>query len=955
VRLSVALLLTIFTGFSGLVYEVTWQKYLAVLLGSHSEATSAVLAIFLGGLAVGYALFGRMTRSVARRAAASGGATRLLRTYAVIEGAIGVYALVFPGLFALARQLSLLIPGDYVAIGFGFDVALSAALIGPPAILMGGTIPILTHALTRDIEDATRIHAWVYGLNTFGAFAGALCAGFLLIPLLGLDSVLRWMAAINLMAAAGFAYLDYRGERSGVAEPGGSDASDSIASSAVQGSHVRGLIIVSALAGFAMMTLQTTLIRVGGLAMGSSVYTFAMVVAVFVLAIAIGSLAVSAFARIPAIVIVGSQWLLIGLLIVLYHYVPDAPYYAHEIRAYFRDQDASFVPYQFLILVSILALLIVPIGLSGALLPLLFHHLRRTVGELGSIAGRIYSWNTIGSLVGALFGGYLLLIWLDLHHVYRVALAAIGLGATILTVEILKLPRAGTLILVTIPLVGSLSLLQPWDPDKMASGLFRMRTPSEFTYHGADEFFARRDAGIIFHTDGPSSTVTIRQDQGKGQMKGKRKEILRSIATNGKADGHLVGDYPTMALAGLIPALLAEKAERSFVIGYGTGVTAGELGVLDEMREVHVAEISRAVIEAAPLFEAGNQAPLANPKVEVRRGDAYRSLMRATGTYDVIVSEPSNPWVTGVEMLFSREFLEAGHERLSPGGVYVQWFHQYEVNDEAVALVIRTFASVFPRISVWFTMGRDVLIMGFKDTYDQPGIDELNSRFGRPDYAAGFGRVGIMNMPELLAHELLPMGVVHSVELPGDLHTLSHPRLSHTAARGFFVGESAAMPSFVTPESVSVATQNSLLRRFVGRDLYSDRVLGSVANQACKNHRNDVCSSAIAVWKLHHPVSEKRDALLRRARQKQKMTRANALTDQQIGQLMRLYEPGARFERLTRPLPRARLFSNLYLEHFYYPIPFERDALRSVWRECDTTRCEAPRRDLERIVGPLDL
>ncbi len=315
IRLT-ALLLTVLTGFSGLVYEVAWQKYLAMLLGSHAEATAAVLGIFLGGLSAGYALFGRLTRRVVERAQRLGEAPRLLYIYALVETGIGLYALLFPWIFGWAQQLSPLGPTG-TGTGFAFDVGLSALLLGPPTVLMGGTIPILTLALAGDLDRATRVHAWVYGTNTAGAFAGALAGGFVLIPVLGLDSVLYTMGCVNLVAAAAFAQLD----RS--AREIAPDLSPSPVAQMVP--RLGAWATVALLAGFAMMTLQTILNRIGGLAFGSSQFTFAMVVAVFVLCIALGSLGVSAFARIPRGFIVGSQWLLVLLLFPLYVLMGDAP------------------------------------------------------------------------------------------------------------------------------------------------------------------------------------------------------------------------------------------------------------------------------------------------------------------------------------------------------------------------------------------------------------------------------------------------------------------------------------------------------------------------------------------------------------------------------------------------------------------------------------------------------
>src|SRR5262245_49126622 len=185
-----ALLLTVMTGFTGLVYEVAWEKYLATLLGSHSEATAAILAIFLGGLSLGYFLFGRVTRRLIERSATEPQTVSLLFVYGLVEAAIGIWALLFHFSFKAITALSFAVPHASAGPGFAFDVVLAALLIGVPTVLMGGTIPILTQALSRDLKDATRFHAFVYAFNTVGAFAGALAAGFVLIPWFGLQPTL---------------------------------------------------------------------------------------------------------------------------------------------------------------------------------------------------------------------------------------------------------------------------------------------------------------------------------------------------------------------------------------------------------------------------------------------------------------------------------------------------------------------------------------------------------------------------------------------------------------------------------------------------------------------------------------------------------------------------------------------------------------------------------------------
>ena len=435
---GIVLVLTLLTGFTGLVYEVAWQKYLATLLGSHSEATAAVLGIFLGGLSVGYALFGRVSRRLAARD--GGFAFGPFAVYGAVEAAIGVWALLFPISFSAAQAISLWIPLAAPGVSFAFDVGLSALLIAPPSILMGATIPLLTQALSRSVDDSTRVHALIYASNTAGAFIGALAAGFFLIPTLGLSGCVIAMGLVN--TAVGGAFIASSRSGTGVAhrlspevdssdspalgspdsaavgssEFESPDSPDSAAldspesdpaSSSISTARTRiALAGTALLAGFAMMALQTTLNRIGALSLGASHFTFSIIVATFVFCISVGSFAVSAFTRIHWSAIIISQWALVLILIAAYPHVGDAPYFAHLIRSLFANHDASFYPYQIAIFIGLFGVCFIPLALSGAMLPLLFHHLRDEVGDLGGVAGRLYSWNTVGSLLGALLGGY---------------------------------------------------------------------------------------------------------------------------------------------------------------------------------------------------------------------------------------------------------------------------------------------------------------------------------------------------------------------------------------------------------------------------------------------------------------------------------------------------------------------------------------------------------------------
>ena len=915
----VALFLTLLTGFSGLVYEITWQKYLATLLGSHSEATAAVLGLYLGGLAAGYALFGWVARRTVERAESQGRTPPLLRVYGLAEMGIGVLALLFPLLFGVVQRISFWVPPGHEALAFAFDVGLCLLLIGPPTILMGGTIPLLTQALTRGLEDATRIHAFIYAFNTAGAFLGSMAAGFVLIHWLGLDGVLRAMGAVNLFAGAVFVALGLR-------------RAPAAAVAATPTAHVvprsfAALALVAGLAGFAMMVLQTTLNRVAGLALGSSHFTFAMVVAVFVLSIALGSFTVSALSRIPPWLVAASQWLLVALLALLYLAIPDAGYDAHVLRSFFRDQPESFFPFQVSIFIALLTILALPIGLSGALLPLLFHHLRNEVGDLGRVAGSLYSWNTVGSLLGALLGGYVLLFWLDLPHVFLVALAALAIGAGILTTRVAGAPlpmAAGATALA----LAAIALLPAWDPMHYAIGRFRSRSPTPATYAGAEAFTLKHNQGtqLLFHDDDPVSSIAI--------LESPKSHRARSIMNNGKSDGSTAGDYPTMCLAGLIPALLTDDPSRSFVIGWGTGVTAGELGALSTTKEVTVAEISPAVIDGAPLFRALNQQADTNPKVHALRRDAYRALLRSEGRYGIIVSEPSNPWVTGIEMLFSQEFLTAARAKLTPGGVYAQWFHLYEVDEATVEIVAATYTSVFDQVAVWFAGGPDVLLIGLNNPTGYPDLETIRARAERPDLHAGLVRCGTRSLPELLSHEYLPPGLLRKGKVSGAIHTLRRPILSQHAARAFFSGRSLRMPRFPGGPDADAGRPRALLAELLGEGPVPEQIAASVTKHLCEALRTDECATWLARWRVDHP--ESRAARLYDPRRIERMGQVEALSPLAIARVEQLFRGSAPADpQQTDPLIRATRLTNQFSVSYVHAIPFDRAVLRNAWNECN--------------------
>jgi hypothetical protein len=359
------------------------------------------------------------------------------------------------------------------------------------------------------------------------------------------------------------------------------------------------------------------------------------------------------------------------------------------------------------------------------------------------------------------------------------------------------------------------------------------------------------------------------------------------------------------------------------------------------MQKVHVAEISPGVMQAAPLFDFANLDSSKNPKISVIRSDAYRALMRVSQQYDVIVSEPSNPWVTGVEMLFSREFLEAARERLTPGGIYCQWFHQYETDQASIELVLRTYADVFEHVAVWGTTYNDLLLLGWSGGGSSVDHFTLAERAKRPDFQASLRRAGVWSFPGLLAHELLPLGVVHALELEGPIHTLYHPRLSDVAGRAFFRGDRGTLPFTGFGEPARVGRENSLYgswARLQGGYLPEEDRAAFVM-ESCRS-LGPRCQTPLALWLSEAPRSEifERTAgwvetTLRSYSRVFDMTVADRDHLEALAGLFEGFPPIAGSGRFTTP-EGAEQATDDFVDLYLAATPFDGERLLDVWSSC---------------------
>ncbi|EEF57050.1 fused MFS/spermidine synthase [Pedosphaera parvula] len=796
-------LLVFATGAAGLIYQVVWQRYLSRLLGGDSMATAIILAVFLGGLSLGYYLCGKL--SVRFKYS--------LRGYAYLEIIIGVWGLLFPSLFALVesgtRSWNFAPP-----LGMIFEGGISAVLLmGVPTLCMGGTIPFLTRALSQSLSEATRVHASVYAINTVGAFAGTLAAGYILIYRLGLSGTLYRTALLNFAAALFFFALSFL-IKSGVPEQGDNAGkleqmmSDDESSGRFPPTI---LYLIAFLSGFYVMTLENVLIRITNLSIGSSSYSFSLIVAVFVLCIAIGSYVVGRLKRLSRTLLFYNQMALALSLVLLFVTLDKWPYFGHLIRISFQSNMAGFWLYQVAVLLALLAVLLVPVALIGATVPLAFHELKRDLPKVGLHSGKLFSCNATGCMIGSVIGGLLLYYVFNNDQVFLAALLLVVISFILSALPLSRLHRLASIFFGLVA-VGFVWLKPCYENHRFAFGTYRLRSPLVFSFGGPgmfyDDFYARRK--ILFYKDGPAGTVSVIEnakppgfpqpsepsiplfippaDETNGNPIRERR--LLSIAVNGKSDSNVVYDRETLKLLAHIPALWAEKKENAIVIGLGTGVTPGELSLYPEMKKIVVAEISPTVISALPQFEEATHAIHKDPRFETRTGDAFRVLGRSREKWDIIISEPSNPWITGADQLFTREFYRMVRQHLADTGVFMQWAQGYSINTETFGIILTTVRSEFKNCYIFQGTEGDFLILATPKPLTKADRERAESVLNSHESVKrSLADIRINNTSDILDRERPGLTMLAPQLATFGMETQDHPRIHYLSGETLFTGE----------------------------------------------------------------------------------------------------------------------------------------------------------------------
>jgi spermidine synthase len=707
------LLLFVGSGAAALIYEIVWFQLLQLVIGSSSVSLGVLLGTFMGGMCLGSLLLPRLVAAHHHP----------LRVYALIELAIGGVGLLVLFLMPLVGVVYTAW-GGYGFSGFLMRGIVAALVLLPPTFLMGATLP----AVSRWIETTPAGVSWLgffYGANIAGAVFGCLLAGFYLLRVFDMATATYVAVAINaIVAAVGLALSSMKDwSRSGdqaAVPPAAAPGPDVAAPNA--GDRTNRLVYVAiALSGLCAMAAEVIWTRELGLLFGATVYTFSLILAVFLVGLGLGSSVGSLLARNlarPAIALGICQLLAAAS-------ITWASYMLAESLPYWpvNPSISSNIWFNFQLDLARAFWTVLPASMMwGASFPLALAAVARQGRDPGKLVGGLYAANTLGAIIGGLSASLLLVALIGSQRAQQLIVllsATSGLLALVAAPDRTGAPR-GSKTAIAVPVSIALAALLIWSTPA-TSWLLVAYGRYAATWVGQSE--------IIYMGEGVNSSVAVSQ--------------LSSGVLNYHNAGKVQAssepqDMRLQRTLGHFTTLLARDPQSVVVIGCGAGVTAGAVSIDPRVKRVTIAEIEPLVPYAvSTYFAKHNFDVIRNPKVQVRIDDARHYILTTREKFDALTSDPLDPWVKGAASLYTREFLEAVKARLNPGGTVTLFVQLYESSPEAVKSEIGTFFEVFPNGMIWGNThegrGYDTVLFGTVDPI-KIDVDEMEARLKRPEY-----------------------------------------------------------------------------------------------------------------------------------------------------------------------------------------------------------------------------
>jgi predicted membrane-bound spermidine synthase/tetratricopeptide (TPR) repeat protein len=783
--LLVGLFCFFFSGAAGLIYQVVWTRMLTQIFGNTTYAIATVLSAFMAGLAIGSYVFGQI---------ADRGKNDFL-LYGILEAGVGVYGFLVPWLFLGAQKVYGPIFGLNESYPFLFNLVLfflSFVLLVFPTLLMGATLPVLSRFFVRSFAQFGRRVGDLYATNTLGAVIGCAAAGFYLIPTFGMRTTVFIAAGVNMVIALLILIVDRLRDPSPVpvaAEAAAEEAPQTQAQ-AHSASTLRWVVLVSfGLSGFASLVYENAWTRSLTLVIGSSIYSFSTMLVTFLVGLALGGFIYARFLgdREARLTTFGLIELWVGLsALATIPLFEKLPLIFLRLLHGFGETFTVFLYLQ--VFLSALVMFI-PTVLLGMTFPLVARLFTQSLYRVGSGVGSSYAANTVGAVLGAFAGGFILIPKLGIQNAIIVAVVMnllIGAWLIISDPKLSVVPRyvLGFAVL-------ALTFIAPykvprWDPHVLTSGvtIYADRYESLPTDSLRVEEMKRDD--VLYYREGLTSTVSVHRIPGSDYV---------YFKSNGKIDGSY-GDALSQLMTSYLAMLLHPKAEVALTIGLGSGMSGKALATFDSLKEIEVIEIEPAMIDASRYFgvtwvraegfpsgvtfpnDDGNSRIWYNTaekrlyykgvmdseartelmkrsedrdyrgvidrlyrnarhsrsaglhedkRVRIIPTDGRNYILATPKYYDVITAEPSNPWIAGIANLYTREFYQVIKSKIKDDGIFAQWFHNYSMSPDDFRMVFRTFAEAFPHVSLWSMKESDFLLIGSKreQVFDYPTVKKI--------------------------------------------------------------------------------------------------------------------------------------------------------------------------------------------------------------------------------------
>jgi spermidine synthase len=747
------------SGLCALMYQVVWMREFRLLFGVSTASTAAVVAIFVGGLGLGGLVLGLRADRQANP----------LLFYAGLEMGVALFAALTPQLLWVVRQLYFGLGGS---VKMGIFAATVVRLLGSmlvllgPTFLMGGTLPAAARAAQTETDAGRRTVSLLYGLNTLGAVLGCLLANFVLLEVLGALRTLWVACLLNLLVVVMARHLA-QGDRETTADAAAArepkeldeEPCAAVASQVVEEASVAPacfVLMAACVVGFGFFLMELVWYRMLGPILGGTIFTFGLILAVALLGIGLGGVVYALVGQRKPATLLGFSFtcLLEAVCVALPYALGDRlAVWAIVLRPLGVLGFAGFVfGWALVAAVAVLPAAFV----AGVQFPMLIALLGRGRRAVGRQIGLAYAWNTVGAIAGALAGGFGLIPLLTAPGCWKMVaglLLSLGVLALILAafkgVPWRRLAWPVVLGAVVVMLLFASGPTAAWRHSPIGVG--HVSVASIDNPNRLRDWLNGSRSTILSETDGVESSLAIQTYDGL------------AFVLNGKIDGNARGDAATQVMGGVLPAALHPAVRHAMVIGLGTGSTAGWLGAVPGMESVDVVELEPAILDVARRCALVNKDVLNNPKVRVFIGDAREVLQTTPQRYDLIFSEPSNPYRAGIASLYSQEFYRSVSKRLVARGIFVQWVQAYEIDAQTVRTVMATLRSVFPYVETWTGEVSDLLLLASNEPIPHD-IKLLRERLEQAPYAEALRKIWrVAGVEGLFSHFIAGPGLTNAV------------------------------------------------------------------------------------------------------------------------------------------------------------------------------------------------